>query len=69
LLSAISVLNHIAIGFQKTEVQFKLKEVLYIQAQIYGELGYSVERNKCALMFRQLDLQYPASICPPLMTL
>ena len=33
--------------------------VLHLQARLYNELGYTAERNKCALEFRQLDQLFP----------
>jgi len=30
-----------------------------VQSRIYDELGLLSQRNKCAVEFRQLDLQYP----------
>ncbi|XP_077987048.1 anaphase-promoting complex subunit 5-like [Glandiceps talaboti] len=69
LMSAVRILNEVCDGLQKTEAHCKLKEVFYLQARIYNELGYQAERNKCALQFRQLDQQFPSSVCPPLSTL
>ena len=43
--------------------------IYHMQAHIYQELGYTSERNKCAMQFRQLDQQYPTALVPPMNTL
>lgn len=38
------------------------------QAQIYHEIGNVIERNKCALEYRQIDEQYPTKLTNSLLT-
>ncbi|XP_072176795.1 anaphase-promoting complex subunit 5-like [Diadema setosum] len=58
LLSAVQLLNNVADGFRMLGSEFKVKDVAYLQAHIYNELGYTSERNKSALLFCSLDEQY-----------
>ncbi|XP_070532734.1 anaphase-promoting complex subunit 5-like [Ptychodera flava] len=69
LLSAVRILVEVSHDLQKTEALCKLKEVYYLQARIFNELGDQNERNKSAFLFRQLDQQFPSSVSPSLSTL
>ncbi|XP_072015679.1 anaphase-promoting complex subunit 5-like isoform X2 [Amphiura filiformis] len=69
LLSAVQMLSQAAEGFHTVETEYRVKDVMYLQAHIYQELGYTSERNKCAMHFRQLDQQYPTALVPPMSTL
>lgn len=40
------------------QVDFPLQDK-YFQARLYHEVGCFEERNKCALEFRQFELQHP----------
>lgn len=62
LTEAIHILNKVKINFQKTESYNRVKDVLYLQALLYNEIGCVSERKRCALEFRQLDEQYPTKI-------
>ncbi|XP_071802629.1 anaphase-promoting complex subunit 5-like [Asterias amurensis] len=69
LLSVVQLLQDTADGYHSMEAEYRVKDVIYLQAHLYNELGYTSERNKCALKFRQLDQQYPTSVFPPTSTL
>ncbi|XP_042236488.1 anaphase-promoting complex subunit 5-like [Homarus americanus] len=45
--------------FMKVRAYQKVRETLYFKARLYHEVGYIEERNKCALEFRQFELQQP----------
>ncbi|XP_071514298.1 anaphase-promoting complex subunit 5 [Panulirus ornatus] len=45
--------------FMKVRAYHKVRETLYFRARLYHEVGYIEERNKCALEFRQFELQHP----------
>ncbi|KAK8401822.1 hypothetical protein O3P69_001135 [Scylla paramamosain] len=45
--------------FMKVRAYHKVRETLYFKARLYHEVGYLEERNKCALEFRQFELQHP----------
>ncbi|XP_071947351.1 anaphase-promoting complex subunit 5-like isoform X2 [Antedon mediterranea] len=63
--TSVGLLNLAADGFVKLEAEYRMKDIMYLQAQMYHELGYTSERNKCAQQFRQLDQQFPTAIIPP----
>eukprot|EP00057_Strongylocentrotus_purpuratus_P021042 XP_011675516.1 PREDICTED: anaphase-promoting complex subunit 5 isoform X2 [Strongylocentrotus purpuratus] len=65
LLSAVQLLNQVSEGFKTLGVEYKIKDIAYLQAHIYNELGYTAERNKSALLFRDLDQQYSIFQIPP----
>lgn len=48
LRSALPALDRIVKGFRKIGAINKTRDVLYYQARIYDELGYTIERNACA---------------------
>ncbi|XP_033102133.1 anaphase-promoting complex subunit 5-like [Anneissia japonica] len=64
--TAVGLLNLAADGFTKLQAEYRIKDVMYLQAQMYHELGYTSERNKCAQRFRQLDQQFPTALIPPI---
>ncbi|XP_045623657.1 anaphase-promoting complex subunit 5 isoform X2 [Procambarus clarkii] len=45
--------------FMKVRAYHKVRETHYFKARLYHEVGYIEERNKCALEFRQFELQHP----------
>lgn len=65
---AICLLNKVKINFQKTEAYYRVKDVLYLQALLYNEIGCVAERKRCALEFRHLDEQYPTKLTTTLLT-
>ncbi|XP_020627681.1 anaphase-promoting complex subunit 5-like isoform X3 [Orbicella faveolata] len=48
LRSALPTLDRIVRGFRKLGAVNKTRDVLYFQARIYDELGFTIERNACA---------------------
>lgn len=48
LRSALPTLERIVKGFRKLGAADKTRDVLYFQARIYDELGFTIERNACA---------------------
>ncbi|XP_077418720.1 anaphase-promoting complex subunit 5 isoform X2 [Vanacampus margaritifer] len=64
-LSAVDMLNEAAVYFSKLNCKERMREVHYLQAQLYHSLGQTAQRNKSAMLFRLSDqeLQSPA---PPL---
>jgi len=65
LRSALPALDRIVKGFRKLGAINKTKDVLYYQARIYDELGYTIERNACAAecceILQRLPEQYTRS--------
>uniref|UniRef100_A0A3Q2XZK1 Anaphase promoting complex subunit 5 n=1 Tax=Hippocampus comes TaxID=109280 RepID=A0A3Q2XZK1_HIPCM len=62
VVSAVDMLNEAAVYFSKLNCKEHLREVHYLQAQLYHSLGQTSQRNKSAMLFRLLDqdLQSPA---------
>uniref|UniRef100_A0A4W3HBM3 Anaphase-promoting complex subunit 5 n=1 Tax=Callorhinchus milii TaxID=7868 RepID=A0A4W3HBM3_CALMI len=59
LESAIQNLNEAKIYFEKADCKERIREVLYMQARLFNSLNKTQERNKCAMMFRQLHQELP----------
>ncbi|XP_050699496.1 anaphase-promoting complex subunit 5-like [Eriocheir sinensis] len=59
LLKAAISLDLVHKLFMKVRAYHKVRETLYFKARLYHEVGYLEERNKCALDFRQFELQHP----------
>uniref|UniRef100_UPI00398F2532 anaphase-promoting complex subunit 5 isoform X2 n=1 Tax=Pristiophorus japonicus TaxID=55135 RepID=UPI00398F2532 len=57
--SALQNLNESKMYFEKADCSERIREVLYIQARLFNTLGKTKERNKCAMMFRQLHQELP----------
>ncbi|XP_078277244.1 anaphase-promoting complex subunit 5 isoform X2 [Rhinoraja longicauda] len=57
--SAIQNLNEAKGYFEKADSNERIREVLYLQARLFNTLGKTKERNKCAMMFRQLHQELP----------
>ncbi|XP_049828082.1 anaphase-promoting complex subunit 5 isoform X1 [Schistocerca gregaria] len=68
LNNALQQLHKAQNGFFKIEAYSRMKDVVYLKALLYNELGYVSERKKCALQFRQLDEQYPTKVATTLLT-
>ncbi|OWK54895.1 Anaphase-promoting complex subunit 5 [Lonchura striata] len=64
LESAISNLNEAKAYFAKVDCKEQLRDVLYFQARLFHTLGRTQERNKCAMLFRQLHQELPAHGVP-----
>ncbi|XP_077378662.1 anaphase-promoting complex subunit 5 isoform X2 [Festucalex cinctus] len=60
--SAVDMLNEAAVYFSKLNCKERMRQVHYLQAQLYNSLGQTTQRNKSAMLFRVLDqeLQSPA---------
>ncbi|XP_071820415.1 anaphase-promoting complex subunit 5-like [Apostichopus japonicus] len=68
-LQAAQLLNQVMDGFQRLGAEYKSKDVVYYQAHLYQQTGYTPERNKCALHFRSLERLYPTNRFPPMKVL
>ncbi|XP_010130999.1 PREDICTED: anaphase-promoting complex subunit 5 isoform X2 [Buceros rhinoceros silvestris] len=64
LESAIVNLNEAKTYFAKVDCKEQLRDVLYYQARLFHTLGKTQERNKCAMLFRQLHQELPAHGVP-----
>ncbi|XP_025055087.1 anaphase-promoting complex subunit 5 isoform X4 [Alligator sinensis] len=64
LESAILNLNEAKVYFVKVDCREQLRDVLYFQARLFHTLGRMQERNKCAMLFRQLHQELPAHGVP-----
>uniref|UniRef100_A0A8D2QI55 Anaphase-promoting complex subunit 5 n=1 Tax=Zonotrichia albicollis TaxID=44394 RepID=A0A8D2QI55_ZONAL len=64
LESAILNLNEAKSYFAKVDCKEQLRDVLYLQARLLHTLGRTQERNKCAMLFRQLHQELPAHGVP-----
>lgn len=45
--------------FHQIEAYHHVKDVLFLEALLYHHLGYEKDRNTRAMLFKQLDEQYP----------
>lgn len=64
LESAILNLNEVKTYLAKVDCKEQLRDVLYFQARLFHTLGKTQERNKCAMLFRQLHQELPAHGVP-----
>ncbi|XP_021268987.1 anaphase-promoting complex subunit 5 isoform X1 [Numida meleagris] len=64
LESAILNLNEAKTYLAKVDCKEQLRDVLYFQARLFHTLGKTQERNKCAMLFRQLHQELPAHGVP-----
>ncbi|OXB84936.1 UNVERIFIED_CONTAM: hypothetical protein H355_016058 [Colinus virginianus] len=64
LESAILNLNEAKTYLAKVDCKEQLRDVLYFQARLFHALGKTQERNKCAMLFRQLHQELPAHGVP-----
>ncbi|XP_077292217.1 anaphase promoting complex subunit 5 ida [Arctopsyche grandis] len=62
------LLENVKLNFNRVEAFSRIKDVIYLQAQLYHEIGNIVERNKRALEYRQMDEQYPTKLTNSLLT-
>lgn len=53
----VAVLNLEEAGtyFTKVDCKERVRDIYYLQARLYHSLGKTAERNKCAMLFRQLN--------------
>ncbi|KAJ1093145.1 hypothetical protein NDU88_006253 [Pleurodeles waltl] len=59
LESAILNLNEAKTYFAKVECKEQIRDILYFQARLFNTLGRTQERNRCAMLFRQLHQELP----------
>lgn len=64
LESAIQSLNEAKAYFVEVDCKERMKDVFYFQARLFHSLGNIQERNKCAMLFRQLDQELPSHGVP-----
>ncbi|XP_056139616.1 anaphase-promoting complex subunit 5 isoform X2 [Lampris incognitus] len=61
---AVQTLDEAAVYFSKLNCKQRLRDVHYLQAQLYHSLGQMPKRNKCAMLFRLLDQDLQSSVAP-----
>ncbi|XP_069611519.1 anaphase-promoting complex subunit 5 [Ranitomeya imitator] len=59
LESAILNLDEAKTYFSKVDCKEQIRDILYLQARLYNSLGKIQERNKCAMLFRQIHQELP----------
>ncbi|KAM4809427.1 anaphase-promoting complex subunit 5 [Rhinophrynus dorsalis] len=60
LESAILNLNEAKTYFAKVDCKEQIRDILYLQARLFNTLGNIQERNKCAMLFRQMHQELPS---------
>ncbi|CAH2295854.1 anaphase-promoting complex subunit 5 [Pelobates cultripes] len=60
LESAILNLNEAKTYFAMVDCKEQIRDILYLQARLFNSLGNVQERNKCAMLFRQLHQELPS---------
>ncbi|XP_063313054.1 anaphase-promoting complex subunit 5 [Pelobates fuscus] len=60
LESAILNLNEAKNYFAMVDCKEQIRDILYLQARLFNSLGNIQERNKCAMLFRQLHQELPS---------
>ncbi|XP_021113168.1 anaphase-promoting complex subunit 5 isoform X3 [Heterocephalus glaber] len=64
LEAAIENLNEAKNYFAKVDCKERIRDVVYFQARLYHALGKTQERNRCAMLFRQLHQELPSHGVP-----
>ncbi|XP_040842970.1 anaphase-promoting complex subunit 5 isoform X2 [Ochotona curzoniae] len=64
LEAAIENLNEAKNYFAKVDSKERIRDVCYLQARLYHALGKTQERNRCAMLFRQLHQELPSHAVP-----
>ncbi|KAM9194473.1 anaphase-promoting complex subunit 5 isoform 1-T1 [Dugong dugon] len=64
LEAAIENLNEAKSYFSKVDCKEQIRDVVYFQARLYHTLGRTQERNRCAMLFRQLHQELPSHGVP-----
>lgn len=64
LESAVENLNEAKNYFAKVDCKERIRDVVYFQARLYHTLGRTQERNRCAMLFRQLHQELPSHGVP-----
>lgn len=68
LLEATELLKKVKDDFHKVEARARVKDVLYLQAQLYNEIEHIEDRNDCALEYKQYHSNYPSKTSKTLLT-
>ncbi|XP_066544877.1 anaphase-promoting complex subunit 5 [Amia ocellicauda] len=61
---AVQSLDEAREYFGKVDCKERLRDVYYLQARLYNSLGKTAERNKCSMLFRQLNQELPSHGVP-----
>ncbi|XP_045152651.1 anaphase-promoting complex subunit 5 [Echinops telfairi] len=64
LEAAIENLTEAKSYFTKVDCKEQIRDVVYYQARLYQALGKTQERNRCAMLFRQLHQELPSHGVP-----
>ncbi|XP_028680104.1 anaphase-promoting complex subunit 5 [Erpetoichthys calabaricus] len=64
LVVAIQNLEEARSYFDKVDCRDRVRDIFYLQARLYHSLGKTLERNKCAMLFRQLNEELPSHGVP-----
>ncbi|XP_012586655.1 PREDICTED: anaphase-promoting complex subunit 5 [Condylura cristata] len=64
LEAAIENLSEARSYFAKVDCKEQIRDVVYFQARLYHTLGRAQERNRCAMLFRQLHQELPSRGAP-----
>nr|KAF6403027.1 anaphase promoting complex subunit 5 [Molossus molossus] len=64
LEAAVENLNEAKNYFAKVDCKERIRDVVYFQARLYHALGKTQERNRCAMLFRQLHQELPSHGVP-----
>lgn len=54
------LLEKVKSNFKQVRAYHRNKDVFYLQAKLYNEIGLSKERNRCAKEYRMLNEEYPS---------
>lgn len=55
------MLESVIENFAKVGAYYRVHDVLYLQSVLYNDIGSEVNRNNCALLMRQLEVEHPPS--------
>ncbi|XP_056636653.1 anaphase-promoting complex subunit 5 [Diorhabda sublineata] len=58
IMRCAHMLEKVKDEFGKVEAKYRVKDVLFLQSQLYHWLNMKTERNKCALEYRLLDEEH-----------
>lgn len=61
---AVQNLEEAGTYFTKVDCKERVRDIYYLQARLYHSLGKTAERNKCAMLFRQLNQELPSQGVP-----
>ncbi|KAG5897864.1 hypothetical protein JTB14_024896 [Gonioctena quinquepunctata] len=58
VLNCARMLEKVKKDFEKVEAYSRMKDVLYLQSQLYNVMDMRTERNKCAMEYKKLDEEH-----------